>query len=171
MGVMEIIQRYAEPHSQSADTSEEHFEQVSREAPPDVVGRGLAGAFASDQTPPFGNLVSHLFGKSNGQQQAGLLNQLLGSVNPSMLSGLAGGALTRMFGAGSVGAAAPGGQAVTPTQASQLTPEQVKEIASHAEQHDPGIVDRLGHFYAQHPDVVKTLGAGALAVVLSKMAR
>jgi hypothetical protein len=170
MGILGLIQLYAEPHPQNSSTSAAHFEQVSEEASPGLIGKGLAGAFRSEQTPPFGEQVAQLFGRSNGQQQAGLLNQLLGSVNPGMLSGLAGGALARMFGLGGAGAAAPTSQAVTPMQASQLTPDQVKEIAAHAESHDPGIVDRVGSFYGQHPELVKTLGAGALALILSKMA-
>jgi hypothetical protein len=171
MGILDIIQQYAEPSRQNSGASVAHFDQVSQEAAPELIGKGLAAAFRSETTPPFSEQVAELFGRSNGQQQAGLLNQLLGSVNPSSLSGLAGGALTRMFGVGGAGAAAATSQAVTPTQASQLTSDQVKEIAAHAESRDPGIVDRVGTFYAQHPDLVKTLGAGALALILSKMAR
>ena len=130
------------------------------------MGNGVAAAFRSDQTPPFADMVGRLFGQSNGQQQAGVLNQLLGSLNPAMLSGLGGGALGRLL--GSAGGTAP--SAVTPAQASQLTPEQVQEIAAHAEKQDPGIVDRLGSFYGQHPDLVKGLGGMALAVILGKMA-
>ena len=60
--------------------------------------------------------------------------------------------------------------AVTPEQASQLTPEQVQAIASHAEQHSPGIIDKMSGFYAQHPGLIKTLGSAALTIALSSMA-
>ena len=46
-------------------------------------------------------------------------------------------------------------------QASQLTPEQVQEIATRAEHH--GVLDKVGGF-AEHPQLVKTLGSAALAV-------
>jgi hypothetical protein len=110
-------------------------------------------------------MVGQLFGNSNPDQRAGMLNQLLASAGPSLLSSIAGGALGNLFG---------GGQApvqVTPEQASQLSPEQVQEIAAKAEQHNPGIVDRMGDFYAQHPTLVKTLGGAALAIALGHMAQ
>ena len=168
MSLMDILKQYAEPNPANTATSEAHFDHVAQNAPPEQVGTGVAAAFRSDQTPPFANMVGRLFGQSNGQQQAGALNQLLGSLDPATLSGLGGGVLGRLLGkAGATGSAPP---TITPAQASQLTPEQVQEIASHAEKQDPGIVDRLGSFYAQHPNVVKGLGGMALAVILGKMA-
>jgi hypothetical protein len=68
------------------------------------------------------------------------------------------------------GAGGGGAPSVTPQQASQLTPEQVNELAAHAEKRDPTIMDRLGAYYAQHPQLVKTLGSAVLAVALAKMA-
>ncbi len=43
-------------------------------------------------------------------------------------------------------------------------------MAAHAEQHDPGIVDRVGGYYAEHPKLFKTLGSAALAVALAGVA-
>jgi hypothetical protein len=60
---------------------------------------------------------------------------------------------------------------ITPEQASQLTPEQVQQIAEKAEQENPGVVERMGDFYAQHPNVVKGLGGAALAIALAHMAQ
>ena len=37
---------------------------------------------------------------------------------------------------------------ITTTQASQLTPEQVQQMADHAQQNNPSIVDHMGDFYA-----------------------
>jgi hypothetical protein len=45
----------------------------------------------------------------------------------------------------------------------------VSTIATHAEQQDDSIVDRLSSFYAQHPTLVKTLGVLALSAVMSHM--
>lgn len=168
MGLMDILKQYTDPNPANAATSTAHFDEVAQSASPQMVGNGVAAAFKSDQTPPFPNMVGQLFGQSNGQQQAGVLNQLLGSVNPSMLSGLAGGVLGRILGgAGAAGSTPP---TVTPAQASQLTPDQVQQIAAHAQQQDPSIVDRVGSFYGQHPQLVKALGGMALAVILGKMA-
>jgi hypothetical protein len=82
-----------------------------------------------------------------------------------VLSSLGGGALGNLLG---------GNQQqphVTPEQAAQVSPEQVQEIAAKAEQHNPGIVDRMGDFYSQHPDLVKAIGGAALAVALGHIAQ
>jgi hypothetical protein len=51
-----------------------------------------------------------------------------------------------------------------------MTPAQVQEIATRAEQHDPSVLDHVGDFYAQHPQLVKTLGSAALAIALAGVA-
>ena len=124
--------------------------------------------FRSDQTPAFGQMAGQLFGQANPGQQAGMLNQILSSLGPSVLASLSGGALGGVLGHLTQGGTVP--SAITPEQASKLTPEQVQEIASHAEKHDPGIIDKLSGFYAQHPGLIKTLGSAALTVALAKMA-
>ena len=57
---------------------------------------------------------------------------------------------------------------VDATKAGQVTPAQVRDVAVAAQQGEPGIMDRIGNFYAEHPDLVKTLGAGALMVALAR---
>jgi hypothetical protein len=167
MGMMEILQQYTQgPPPSNTDAAHEHFDEVARAAPPDALGHGLADAFRSDTTPSFGEMVGKMFGQSNPQQQAGLLNHLLHSVSPGILSALAGGILGRT----SAPAAGAAPTAWTPEQASQLTPELVKEIATRAEQHDPTVVDKVGGFYAEHPQLVKTLGSAALATALASIA-
>ena len=107
-------------------------------------------------------MVSQLFGRSDAQQRAGMLNQLLSNVSPAMLSALAG-SVGNLFGQN-------GQPQVTPEQAEQITPQQVQEIATTAEQHNPGIDDPIGDFYAQHPQLVQALGGAALAIVLGQIA-
>jgi hypothetical protein len=166
MGLTDILQQYltrsAPPDAASAGA---HFDEVARTAPPAVVGQGVADAFRADSTPSFGEMVAQMFGQSDPQQRAGVLNQLLRSVGPGILSAIGGGVLGQT--SGSAPAAAP---QVTPQQASQMTPAQVQEIATHAEQNDPGILDSIGGFYAQHPQLVKTLGSAAVAIALAGVA-
>jgi hypothetical protein len=166
MGLMDILNQYANPSPAAASTSETHFDQVANEVPPERLGRGVAETMRSDETPPFADMVGNLFQRSDPQQRAGLLNQILASLGPQVLSGLAGGVLGRVLG----GSAAARPQ-ITPDQASQVTPEQMREIAVHAEQHNPNVVDQVGHFFGQHPDLVKGLGGMALAVLLGKLAK
>lgn len=168
MSLMDILNQYTNPTPASANTSQTHFDEVAQAVPPAVLAHGVSETLRSDQTPPFSDMVGQLFGRSNPQQQAGVLNQILGSLGPGALSGLGGGLLGRVLGNTGTGAAAA--PTLTPEQASQLTPDQVGQIAAHAEQQNPGIVDKVGSFYSQHPDLVRGLGGMALAVLLGKMA-
>src|SRR5689334_11837406 len=40
---------------------------------------------------------------------------------------------------------------VSPQQATQMSPEQVQQVAAQAEKQNPTIVDQVSNFYAQHP--------------------
>jgi hypothetical protein len=166
MGLMDILQQYINSTAPANQNSApEHFDEVARAAPPEIVGQGVGDAFRADNTPPFGEMVGQMFGQSNPQQQAGVLNQLLRSIGPDVLSALGGGLLGRMSAPSKAGT-----PQLTPQQASQLTPEQVREIATRAEQQDPSVLDKMGGFYAEHPQLVKTLGSAALAIALAGVA-
>ena len=163
MGLLDILQQYAGSATTAAGSVHDHFDQVAPQVPQQDLGSGIAAAFRSDATPPFGQMVGNLFDRSNPQQQAGVLNQLVQSLGAGGLSTVAGGVLGKMLGSG----ATPG--TITPEQASQLSPGDVGAIAAHAQSQDPSIVDRLGSFYAAHPTLVKTLGAVALSAVMGHL--
>jgi hypothetical protein len=167
MGILDILQHYTDPARAPTDRVDEHFDQVARQSSPQDLGNGVAAAFRSDATPPFGEMIGNLFGRSDPQQRAGILNQIIQSVGAGGLSSIAGGVLGRVLGGG----AGPGNSAptITPEQASQVSPADASAIAEHAEKRDPTIMDRAGEFYAQHPDLVKGLGAAALAIALGRM--
>jgi hypothetical protein len=165
MGILDILQQYADPARAPTGRVEEHFDQVAQQASPQDLGNGVAAAFRSDATPPFGQMIGDLFGRSDPQQRAGILNQIIQSVGAGGLASVAGGVLGRVLG-GSGGNAVP---TITPEQASQISPADASVIAAHAEKKDPTIMDRAGEFYAQHPDLVKGLGAAALAIALGRM--
>lgn len=150
----------------------DHFDKVAQSAPPELIKQGLSAMFHSDQTPPFGQMAGQLFGQASPTQQSGMLNQILTGMEPgvlaSLVNGAKGGGLGAILGALTHGGAAPA--TLTPDQASQLTPEQVQVIANHAEQHNPGVVDELSGFFAQHAGLIQTLGGAALSIALTKMA-
>ncbi len=107
-----------------------------------------------------------------------MLNQLIAGMGPGVLASLIGGAAGSGSGGGGglgaiLGQLTGGGSStsVSPAQASTLTPDQVQVIAAHAEQHNPGIVDTLSSFYAEHPTLAKTLGSAALSIALARMAQ
>ncbi len=159
MGLLDILQQVVA--GANPGNAETHFDQVAQHASNDQLGAGLAAAMRSDQTPPFGNMVGQMFGQSSPNQQAGVLNQILASLGPAALSTIAGGVLGRVL--------SPGQTQLTPDQASQLSPAQVTEIAAHAEQAQPGVVDQVSRFYAEHSGLIKALGGAALLVTLAKM--
>lgn len=157
MSVMDILKSYLE---RPTDTHQD-FDEVAREVPTDALAGGLADAFRSNQTPDFGQMVSSLFNGSNAQQRSGLLQQLVGALGPSLAT-VAGGLLARL---GSSASSEGGG-----FSPEGVTPDQVREMAAAAEKQDPSIMDRIGLYYAQHPEVVKVLGGTALAVALGHIA-
>ncbi len=158
--------------NQSADDApDERVNEVLQNVPQSALSDGLAAAFRSDQTPAFGQMAAQLFSNSNPQQRAGMLNTLISVVGPALLAQLSsrggsGGGL-----AGIAGLLAGGQPSVTPEQAAEVSPEAVAELAAQAEQQDPNIIDQLSNFYAEHPTLVKTLGAAAIAIALQRMTR
>ncbi len=169
-----LLQQYASQNPANPQQAENDFDQIAQAAPRQDLAQGVTEAFRSDQTPPFPQMLGQMFGQSNSGQQAGMLNQLLGGLGPGVLASLAGGALGNLgnlFGGNNNtnnNAQAP---QISPEQASRMTPEQVQQIAEKAEQDNPGIMDRMGEFYAEHPQLVKGLGGAALALVLGRMAQ
>ena len=157
-----VLSQYSNGSPQNAANATEHFDQVAQAAPPNLIAEGLAAVFHSDQTPSFGNLVGNLFNHSSGEQKAGMLNQLLASAGPS--------ALTQLVGGGALAGLLGGSKQLTPEQAENVSPDQVQQIAVHAEKNDPSIVDKASAFYAQHPTLIKTLGGAALSIALAKVA-
>lgn len=172
-----LLQHYIEGASTSSQDPQAHFGEVAQNASTDLITQGLAAAFRSDATPAFGQMAGQLFGQSNPTQQAGLLNQLIAGMGPAALAALMNGS----GGSGGSGGSALGNilsqltggnpsATITPTQAATLSPDQVQVIADQAEKHNPGVIDAISGFYAEHPTLVKTLGSAALSVALAKMA-
>jgi hypothetical protein len=159
-----MLQQYS--GGASRQTAEDDFDQVARAAPRQEVAHGLAESFRSPETPPFPNMLGQLFGNSNGSQRASILNTLIAAAGPALLSSV----LSRH---GGLGGLLGGGQQgrVTPEQAERIPPEAVQELAAEAEKKDPSIIDRVSDFYAEQPQLVKTLGAAALGVALMQIGR
>jgi hypothetical protein len=159
-GILNLLEQYSGASASSAPSNtQQDFDKVAETAPPSHLAEGLAQAFHSDQTPPFGEMVKNLFSQSNGEQRAGLVNQLLGASGGGLGSFLTG-ELANLTG---------GQTELTPQEASHLSPEAVQQLAEQAHKNNPSIVDSVSEFYAQHPTVVKVLGAGALVLIMSHM--
>ena len=164
-----ILQQYqgAQP-DQAPHTVDDDFDNFAQAAPQSALADGLAAAFRADQTPPFAQMLGGLFRQSNGQQRASILNTLISTLGPTVISQL----LSRSGGgSGLAGILSGGQQQVTPEQAEQIPPEAVERVAQEAEQKDPSVVDMISNVYAQHPTLIKTLGGAALTIALAKIAQ
>jgi hypothetical protein len=167
MSLSDVLNRYVGTPQPQADTGA-HFDQAAAAAAPDQLGAALSSMFRSDQTPPFAQIVGNLFNNSSPEQRASVLNHIVQALGPAAAGAGAGGILSQILGGA---APATGAPSITPEQASQVSAADVTKLATHAEQHNPSIVDTLGSFYAQHPTLVKSLGGMALAVALGHLRR
>ena len=164
MSLRDILTQYADrTYQQPVAHAPDDFEKIAADAPPEIVRDGLTEAFRAEETPPFPQMVAQLFGNSNGSQRAGILNTILGSLGGAALGGLAKGPLGELV--------RRGGHEVSVQEAERISPEQVQETVARAERHDPGLVERASEFYAQHPRLVRQLGAAALTLAMRRMAR
>ena len=162
-----LLQQYTGASAaQAPDTTNADFDQLAQHAPSSALADGLAAAFRSDQTPAFGQMAAQLFSNANGQQRAGLLNTLISAAGPAIAAQL----LSRGGASGLAGLLGGGHTQVTPEQAAQVSPEAVEQLATHAEQKDPSVIDQVSNFYSEHPTLIKTLGAAALTIALAKIA-
>jgi hypothetical protein len=161
--VTDIVDRYQSKTGEHPDDTETHeeFQQVVQSAPRDAVASGITGMFKSKETPPFAEMVSNLFGQSNPDQKAGLLSHLLSAVPSAAAGGLPG--------LGSLGGLLGADRQTAEKAAGELSPDQVQQIAAKAEARDPGIIERVSGFYAQHPGLMKAVGGMALAVAMKHM--
>lgn len=160
----ELAERYGGNATQTGtENTHEDFQQVVQAAPRDVVANGIAQMFRSDQTPAFPDMVSNLFDQSNPNQRAGLLNELLSSVGPGALAALPGlGNLAGLFGDSGKN---------TEMLATQMSPGQVQQLATHAQNQDPSVIDRVSGFYSQHPGLMKAVGGLALSIAMKHMTK
>ena len=169
MGLLDNLSNIASQlASGNASAADVHstYDQVARAVPQGELAGGLSEAFRSDQTPPFEQMVTGLFNQSSPDQKAGLLNQLIAALG----SGGAAQVLASTGGLGGLAGMLSGGP-VTPQQAEQVPPQAVEVLAQQAANKDPSIIDRAAGFYAQHPTLVKAIGVGALALLMSKISK
>jgi|KBSSwiStaDraftv2_1062776.scaffolds.fasta_scaffold00713_27 hypothetical protein len=171
MGLLDQLGQLANQFKTGQATDDEvhsTYDRVAHELPQGELSNGITHVFNSPETPPFEQMLSNLFNNSNPTQKAGLLNQILRALGPNA------GQLLAQAGLGGLAAnVASGGEnvQVTPQQAQQVSPQDVQVLAQKAATKNPTIVDQAASFYAQHPTLVKSIGAGALALLMSRMSR
>jgi hypothetical protein len=164
-GLGQVLQSALGSNASEADIHAA-FDKVAGAVPHGALTDGISHVFNSDQTPPFEQMLGGLFGQSSPDQKAALLNQVLSSLGPG-----AGQVLGGIGGLGGLASVLQGGGGVTPAQAQQIPPDAVQAIAQKARSINPGIVDAVSSFYAKNPQLVKTIGAGALALLMSRLSK
>ncbi len=164
-GLGQVLQGVLAGNASEADIHSA-FDKVASAAPHGDLAAGLSHVFNSDQTPPFEQMLGGIFGQSSPDQKAALLNQVLAGLGPS-----AGKVLGGIGGLGGLAGVLQGGGAVSAAQAAQISPQVVEAIAQKARAINPGIVDAVSGFYAKNPQLVKALGAGALAMLMTKLSK
>ena len=144
-------------------STQEQFHQAAQSAPPEALSRGIAAAFDSERTPAFADMVGHMFGNANPEQKSGIVNRLLGALGPGASD------LVSRLGLRPASSDPQGVAAVSGEEASKLSTAQVGQLATQAQAAQPGIVQTMSSFYAQHPVLVKTLGAAALSIIYGQI--
>lgn len=142
------------------------FDKVAGAVPHGALAEGISHAFNSDQTPPFETMLGGAFGQASPDLKAALLNQVLAGLGPS-----AGSVLGSFGGLGGLGSVLGGGGSVSADQAQQISPQVIEGLARKAREINPGIVDAISGFYAKNPQLVKALGASALAMVMARLSK
>ena len=73
MALLDTLQQIL---ANATNPNPQHVDQLSREAPKDQLGAGVADALRSDQTPELGDTLSNLFANASPQDRADILNML-----------------------------------------------------------------------------------------------
>lgn len=141
------------------------FDQFAQNAPQGDLASALMGAFGSNQTPEFGNMLGSLFAQSGGQERAGLLNTLLATAGPAVLAQVLGGRGLDL------GALLGGQQQFTPETANRVPADALEELGARTGGNGSSLIEAASNFYAQHPQLVKGLGAAALGIAMNHFMR
>ena len=162
-GLGQVLQNVVGGNASEADVHAA-FDKVAGAVPHGALAEGISHVFNSDQTPPFEQMLGGLFGQSSPDQKAALLNQVLSSLGPAASQVLGGAG-----GLGGLAGVLQGGGTVSAAQAQQISPQLIEGLARKAREINPGIVDAVSGFYAKNPQLVKAIGAGALALLMSRL--
>jgi len=155
-----ILSQYSSPNPPQENATA-HFQEVATQVPRPQLGGLLSNLFGSPETGSFGDNISQMFSQSDPQQKAGILNRLLQAAGGA-------GALSSL-GLNLPGLGSGADTSISPAQAQQVSPATVKDVANHAQQQNPGIVEQAGDFYSHHPQLVQALGTGAAIWAMQRM--
>jgi hypothetical protein len=140
----------------SREEAHEHYDQIARHVPPDVLRGEIGPALGGLEAPQVEERIGRSAAQMTPEQRGGLLSGLLG--------GLAGGGGLRD---------ALGRIGVDPRIASnpqEASPQDVGKVAAYAKDNQPDLFHKAMGFYAEHPVLVKTMGTLAVAAIARRLA-
>jgi hypothetical protein len=95
-------------------------------------------------TPPFEQMVGQLYDPAEPPQRAAFLTEILPSL---------------------------GRGRVSPDESRSIPSTEVEAAAAEAARHNPSIIQQASRFFAQHPQLLQTLGQVAIGIAMNGMAR
>lgn len=140
---LDVLNRYRNAPDAPPPSVSDDFDEISQQVPRHDLSDGLEEAFRSEQTPPFEEMVRRLFEHSDPDQRAGAVNRFREAL---------------------------GREPITPDEARDLPPHEVESMAAQARENNPSVINRISRFYADHPQLVRTLGQAALGIAMNRMA-
>ena len=140
---MDVLSRYRNSPTALPPTVDDDFDTIATQVPRHDLSDGLEEAFRSEQTPPFEQMVRRLFEHSDADQRAGAVNRVRETLGRGPL---------------------------TPDEARDLDPRDIEHLTAQARASSPNIMQRMAQFYADHPQLVRTLGQAALGIAMNRMA-
>lgn len=153
-----LLQQYAQgARPNTPEEAEDHYDQIHQATPPNILGSILGPALASLGSQEVQGQVANSANAMSPDQRGSLVGGLLqglsqsGADIPALLSQL-------------------GVSQNVATDPSSATPEEVGQIAAHAQEADPGVFSRAMEFYTEHPTLVKALGTAAIAAITYHLA-
>ena len=140
----------------SREEAQQHYDQIARHVPPDVLASTIGPAMGSLPTSEVEDRVRRSAEQMDPQQRGALLQQLLAGLG-------AGGGLS----------AALSQIGVSPSVAQNpqaATPEDVGKVAAYTKENRPDLFHQAMSFYAEHPTLVKVMGTVAIAAIARNLA-
>jgi hypothetical protein len=140
----------------SHEEAGEHYSQVAGAVPSSVLGSVMGPALASLGTEELTQKIFDSAGQMSPEQRGSLVQSLLGGLSAS---GTDTSSLLKDLGVAQ-------GVASDPASA---TPEDVAQLAAHANENNPDVFHSAMSFFGEHPALVKTFGAVAIGAIIKRL--
>jgi hypothetical protein len=142
----------------STEEAHQHYDQVTSAVPSGVLGSAIGPALSSLAVEEIQQHIFNSASQMSPAQRGGFVQSIMGGLASS--GGNVSSILSQLGISPSV--------ADNPQDAS---PEDVAALAAHTQQNSPDVFHRAMEFYAEHPTLVKAMGAAAVSAIIYEIAR